>query len=155
MNLPNSLLIGSASIEATLIKAQLRWCGHVVRMVRMDSTRLPRQVLYSELCSGKRNTGRPCKRFKDNLKLYLKTGQADPKTLETMAADRQAWREFTKRTGKVAEEDRHARRVASKARRAARALQPLNPATAATCSICGRVCASSFGLRSHSRIHRT
>ena len=145
------LRTGSASIEATLIKAQMRWSGHVIRM---DSTRLPRQVLYSELSTGKRNTGRPRKRFKDNLKCYLKTAQADPKNLERTAADRLAWRALTKEAGKAADEDRCARKEAAKARRAARALQPPDPASAATCAICGRVCASAFGLRSHLKSHQ-
>ena len=34
------------SIEALLIKAQLRWVGQIVRM---DDPRMPRQLLYGEL----------------------------------------------------------------------------------------------------------
>ena len=53
------------SIEAILIKAQLRWVGHVIRM---DDHRMPRQLLYGELEAGKRKQGRPRKRYKDTVK---------------------------------------------------------------------------------------
>ena len=51
------------------MKAQLQWVGHVVRM---DDTRLPKIVFFSELArTGARNIGRPLKRFKDGLKASL------------------------------------------------------------------------------------
>ena len=46
---------GLPSMEDMLIQMNLRWLGHVERM----DERLPRQVLYSQLCEGKRNQGRP------------------------------------------------------------------------------------------------
>jgi len=51
-----------------LIERNLRWTGHVHRM---DEKRLPRQLLYSQLSSGKRNQGRPRLRFKDVVKRNL------------------------------------------------------------------------------------
>ena len=44
----------TTSIEAYIIKNQLRWIGHVVRM---EDTRLPKQILYSQLKEGKRKRG--------------------------------------------------------------------------------------------------
>ncbi|XP_048578537.1 uncharacterized protein LOC125560641 isoform X2 [Nematostella vectensis] len=55
----------TTSIEAKILQAQLRWSGHVIRM---EESRIPRQVFYSELASGYRKKGRPKKRYKDNLK---------------------------------------------------------------------------------------
>ena len=40
----------------------LRWLGHVTRM---EDGRIPKDMLYSELCLGTRPTGRPALRFKD------------------------------------------------------------------------------------------
>ena len=78
----------STSIEAKILQAQLRWTGHVIRM---DETRIPRQLFYGELVSGHRKQGRPKKRYKDNLKTNLKWAGVHPKELETSAADRSGW----------------------------------------------------------------
>ena len=55
---------GSTSIESLLLKAQLRWTGHVIRM---SDSRIPRQLLYGELRHGSRKQGKPKLRFKDTL----------------------------------------------------------------------------------------
>uniref|UniRef100_K7E252 RNA-directed DNA polymerase n=1 Tax=Monodelphis domestica TaxID=13616 RepID=K7E252_MONDO len=55
----------STSIEVMVLRTQLRWSGHVIRM---DPQRIPRQVFYGELSAGLRKQGRPKKRFKDQLK---------------------------------------------------------------------------------------
>ena len=68
---PNTEVLHRANmpgVEALIIKAQLRWVGHVVRM---DDTRLPKMIFFSELASGTRNIGHPLKRFKDCLKASL------------------------------------------------------------------------------------
>jgi len=48
-----------ASIEAMLLKAQLRWAGHVSRM---EDHRLPKITLHGEFSSGHRDRGAPKKR---------------------------------------------------------------------------------------------
>ena len=59
----------TTSIEAHIVKSQLSWAGHVRRM---PDTRVPKQLLYAELSSGKRKTGGQWKRYKDQLKANLK-----------------------------------------------------------------------------------
>ena len=55
---------GLSSVEDLLIQINLRWLGHVKRM---DHQRLPRQLLYKQLCEDKRNRGRPGRLiFKEN-----------------------------------------------------------------------------------------
>ncbi len=49
-------------IEALLLKARLRWAGHVSRM---SDTRPPKIALYGELQTGWRIRGAPKKRYKD------------------------------------------------------------------------------------------
>ena len=60
---------GLPSMEDLLIRKNLRWTGH---LMRMSSDRLPKQVLYSQLSSGHRKRGRPRLRFKDTIKRNLK-----------------------------------------------------------------------------------
>jgi hypothetical protein len=140
----------STSIEAKILKAQLRWCGHVIRM---KESRIPRQILYGVLASGSRNRGRPKKRYKDNLKSNLKWTGLQPRQLEAAAADRAHWRALTNNAVQAFENDRREHLIAARDRRHRAA-----PASAQTgvipCPICNRMCASAFGLRSHMRVHR-
>lgn len=43
-------------IKSLLLKAQLRWLGHVARM---KDSRLPKAILYSQLKDGTQHHGRP------------------------------------------------------------------------------------------------
>ena len=60
---------GPLSIYVLLTKRRLRWLGHVTRM---HDGRLPKDILYGELATGSRPTGRPTLRYKDVLKRDLK-----------------------------------------------------------------------------------
>ncbi len=53
------------SITTTIMQYQLWWTGHVIRM---PNTRLPKQILYSQLKEGSRATGGQKKCYKDNSK---------------------------------------------------------------------------------------
>ena len=57
------------STEDLLIRKNLRWTGHLMRML---PDRLPKQVLYSQLSSGHRKRGRPRLPFKGTIKRNLK-----------------------------------------------------------------------------------
>ena len=72
-----------------LIDKNLRWLGHIHRM---DTDRLPRQLLYSQLCEGKRNQGRSRLRFKDVAQRNMKYRKIDIETWQITANDRAAWR---------------------------------------------------------------
>ena len=56
------------SIEAMLLKIQLRWAGHVSSM---EDHRLPKIILYGELSAGLRNRGAPKQHYKNTLKKSL------------------------------------------------------------------------------------
>ena len=60
---------GLPSMEDLLIKKNLRWAGH---LMRMSPDRLPKQILYSQLSSSRRKRGRPRLRFKNTFKRNMK-----------------------------------------------------------------------------------
>ena len=78
-----------SSIENIIIRNQLRWVGH---LVRMKDERLPKCLFYGEFSIGKRPRNRPKKRFKDCIKSNLKATKIDINNLEEIATDRSRWR---------------------------------------------------------------
>ena len=70
------------SIESLIMKNQLRWAGHVVRM---EDERIPKQLFYGELMTGKRPQHKPKKRFKDCIKNSLKAFKIPVENWETLA----------------------------------------------------------------------
>ncbi len=73
------------SITTTIMQYQLRWTGHVIRM---PNTRLPKQILYSQLKEGSRATGGQNKCYKDNIKAILKKFHITSCNWEHIALDR-------------------------------------------------------------------
>ena len=82
-----------SGIEALLQTAQLRWCGHVIRM---DNTQIPKQVFYGQLHHGFQRPGGQYKRYKDCLKSTMTQCGITPSELETLAMDRTGWRSTCK-----------------------------------------------------------
>ena len=53
---------GIPSLYTLLKQRRMRWLGHVTRM---EDGRIPKDLLYGKLATGKRPTGRPLLHFKD------------------------------------------------------------------------------------------
>ena len=80
---------GMGKIEDTLRKSRLRWFGH---MHRMDTNRLPKQVLHWTPREGKRRRGRPRKNWNSTIVEDLRTIAMSWEEAETSAGDRTIWR---------------------------------------------------------------
>jgi len=74
---------GCFSIEALIIKRQLRWIGHVIHM---PENWLPRKLFYGQLTSGYRSCGGQRKRYKNHLHSILKQSSIPAPELESLAA---------------------------------------------------------------------
>ena len=120
----------------------MRWAGHVTRM---SDDRLPKQLLYGELCYGKRSLGGQNKRFKDTLKKTLTSFNIDVTNWEVCSQDRPMWRSMIHTGARTAETNR----IAEAQNKRITSAGPTYP-----CPVCGRVLQARFGLISHLRIHR-
>ncbi|KAK2178129.1 hypothetical protein NP493_561g01008 [Ridgeia piscesae] len=80
-------------MEDHLIRKNLRWTGH---LMRMSADRLPKQVLYSELSSDHRKRGRPRLRFKDTIKRTLKLRNIKTDSWTSLSQQRDKWRAIGK-----------------------------------------------------------
>ncbi|KAJ7407519.1 hypothetical protein WISP_125873 [Willisornis vidua] len=85
----NARVGGVTSIEAMLMRTQLRWAGHVSRM---EDHHLPKIVLYGELVIGCCERGAPKRRYKDSLKQYLSLGHIDCHQWSILAFNLDSWR---------------------------------------------------------------
>jgi hypothetical protein len=63
----------------------------------MQEGRIPKDLFYGELATGKRPTGRPYKRYKDVCKQDLKDTAIEKVNWEQLAADRYTWRSVVKK----------------------------------------------------------
>lgn len=149
--MPNTEVLGLCNIpgiEALLITSQLRWTGHVIRM---NDSRLPKAIFYSELSHGARSRGGQMKRYKDTLKVNAKRCGITVDCLEALALDRTQWRSCCKDAVRRFEEDRVSSLEDKRAQRKAGSSQAT---VSYPCDICGRVCLSRIGLYAHRRTHQ-
>ena len=151
--IPDTEVLERASIPSVyslLQKAQARWAGHVVRM---PDSRLPKQLLYGELCQGKRSVGGQKKRFKDCLKASLNDLDINISSWEPLALDRSTWRTKITTGVHAAEKRRTAEAQRKRAARKSRAASTSTTAPTHICPICGRAFRARIGLTSHLRTH--
>lgn len=153
-HIPNTSVLELAGIQsmyAILSQRRLRWLGHVKRM---DDGRIPKDILYGELATGSRRTGRPILRYKDTCKRDMKSGCIDPTNWEALAADRSKWRAAVRTAVRHREEQRGEQWEEKRKRRHHRGIPlPGNSTSFSgfTCSTCNRACGSRIGLFSHSK----
>ena len=122
----------------------------------MPDDRLPNQLLYGELCYGKRSVGVQKKRFKDTLKKTLTSFNIDVTNWEVCAQNRPLWRSMIHTGARTAETNRIAEEAQKKrAARKARLCSPTITSTGPTypCPECGRVLQARIRLISHLRTH--
>lgn len=149
---PNHVVLEEAGIQsvyALLTQRRLRWLGHINRM---DDGRIPKDVLYSQLATGTRPTGRPILRFKDVCKRDMKQCDIVPTSWETAADDRAKWRATVYEGMKASEKKRLT--IWQKKRERRKRTESSNkslPTSVHSCSICGKDCHSRIGLFSHNR----
>ena len=141
---------GCVSIASLLAKSQMSWSGHVARM---DDTRIPKQLLYGELCIGTRTHGGQRLRFKDTLRLNLKKCNIG-QDWETLAQNRSAWRKAVKDGVNLAESNRVDKAAVKRALRKNQHHPLLADTTTFPCEICGRLFLNRAGLASHTRTHK-
>ena len=144
-------------IEAMLMRAQLRWVGHVQRM---SDNRMLKQnlIIYLKLFSGARSRVGQRKRYKDILKQTLKMTDIDTETWHELAENRTGWRQAVKKGVRSFKAERLKAGADKPQKRKAKEAQDIKvqqiPVSAAfVCQTCGRACKSRIGLYSHSRTH--
>ena len=139
------------SVEATISRHSLRWSGH---LVRMDDTRIPKQLFYGELSLGKRKRSKPKQRYKDTVKANLKKCDIPVENWEVLASDRSKWRKAIKDGVNQFEKCRiqHASYKRS-IRKKELAVAPKELKGSMQCELCGRICLSRAGFKSHMRSH--
>ncbi|KAJ2940675.1 hypothetical protein O0L34_g14785 [Tuta absoluta] len=146
---------GMSGIEALIIKHQLRWSGHVLRM---PDNRLPKAVFYSELSSGKRKQGGQYLRYKDVIKRNLVACNIPTETWESRACLRPEWRQTIHKSVERFEtqrlKDLDVKRQIRKTKPKLTYTYTYNSAGQLYCASCNRVFKTKFGFASHIRSHR-
>ena len=129
------------SLHALISQKRLRWLGHVTRM---EDGRIPKDMLYSELCLGTRPTARPALLFKDVCKRDMKACNIDTSSWETSAHNRTTRRKITCDGMKKKMKSDN---INGRKRNQPPPQPPADPAL--KCNNCNKVCGSRIGHHSH------
>ena len=140
-------MASTISVAARLIRNQMRWAGH---LIRMDDSRLPKQLFFGELSVGTRPRHKPRMRFRDQVRTNLKRMNLSDDNWQQTCADRDTWRQSIFQGVKSFEEESVAR---AELRRACRNFEAV-PDTPWSCDVCGRVLLSKAGLVNHMKSHQ-
>ena len=105
------------TLQSMIESAQLRWCGHVVRM---KNDRIPKALLYGRITDGTSSRGNHAT-YLNSIKSTLRACAIPPDDLEKLAAKKTAWRTTYKGGIEKAEKDRIKRMIAKRMKRKARA----------------------------------
>ena len=98
---------GSHSIHLLLCQCRLHWLSHVHRM---GDGRMPKDVLYGELATGRHPAGRLALCFKDICMRNLKLADIDSGSWEQIAIDCSAWRTAVQKEVRNGEDKRQRRK---------------------------------------------
>ena len=98
-----------------------------------ERTCMPKRMLYGQLPNAKRHPGGQRQRYKDQLRVNLKTCNSDYTKLEALAADRSQWRRLCY---SVVEQLEHQRIDTAKTRRATRKAHIFTNSSTSTSYIC-------------------
>ena len=134
----------STSIEAMILKHRLCF--------RMEDNRLPKQLMFGELASGKQKQGRPLERLKDCVKASINHVEITPKEIELRSHDTTGWRAVTRHAMDTFQGRRSTQIEEARERRKVTADAPGIPGLS-PCPHCPRTCKSRIGLHSHLRAH--
>ena len=141
-----------SSIETLVLKNQLRWAGHVVRM---KDVRIPKQLFYGELRNGKRPQHKPKKRFKDCIKNNLKAFKIPVEDWEDSAINRKEWRQMLYRGAVAFEEERIEHAELKRGLRKGEVSVLPEDAKSWKCEICSRILLSKAGYVNHRKSHES
>ena len=136
---------GLCTLYTLLRQCRLHWLGHVHRM---EHGCISKDLLYGELASGKRATGRPQLRYKDVCKRDMQPLAINTDTWEDLAAGCSRWRCTLTHHLKSGEKIMLSTAEEKRARRKERCNSSNNTETH-TCDLCDRDCYSRIGLFSH------
>jgi len=81
-------MCGIPGIEALVPKSQLRWVGDIIRM---PDSRIPKQIFFGQLATGKRPQCGPVRRFKDIIKSHMKWCKINAADLCSASLNRTSW----------------------------------------------------------------